>query len=88
MGERGRIIVPLDIVADHRRGVLHAVIPFSSGPARGGVHEVAEDDVDGHAVAVSVVNCHRSVLEADRTVSKDAGRLAFDLCVAVGHGDR
>ena len=44
--------------------------------------------VDRHAIGVSVVNGHGCVLQSHRAVRHHHHRLAFDLGVAVGHGDR
>ncbi len=80
-------VVPLDVVADHGGGVLHAVIPVGRSAAVIDVQDIAEDDVDGDAVGVGVVNRHGSVLQADGAVGHDHHGFAFDLGVAVGHGD-
>ncbi len=85
--ERGREIVPLGEVTNHRRRVLYAMGPFDSGNAFGCVHNVSENQVDWDAIAPGVVNGHRGVLYADRSVREHRQRLAFDLCVAVSHGD-
>ena len=87
MAERPGSVVPLRVVAHHGGGVLHAVVPLGSTAGRS-VAVIAEDDVDGHAIAPRVVDRHRRVLQADRAVRHDGQRLAFDLEVAVGHRHR
>ena len=88
VSERHGHVVPLDVIAHHRGGVLHAVGPLDVTPAPAHVEDVAEDDVDGHAVGVGVVDRHRRVLEAHGSVRHHQHRLAGDLGVAVRHGDR
>ena len=89
MLQRDRHVVPLDVIAHHRRGVLDAVGPFAiSGVALGGVQVVADHDVNRHAVAVGVVDGHCRMLQPHCAVGEDAQRLAFNLGVAVGHADR
>ena len=85
--ERNRAVVPFHVIANHRRGILRAVRPIHLAEALGGIAEISEDDVDRHAVAKRVVNRHGGVLQADRAVHADEQRLAFDLGVAVAHGD-
>ena len=86
--ERDGAVVPFHEVANHRGGVLRAVRPVHLAEALGGVAEIAENDVHRHAVAKGVVDRHRGVLQADRAVHANEQRLAFDLRVAVAHGDR
>ena len=88
MRQRDRQIVPLREVAHHRRRILHAVVPFHARHALRRVDGVAENDVDRHAVAVGVVDRHGGVLQPDRAMREHQQRLAFDLGVAVSHGDR
>ena len=88
MWQRHRRVVPLRVVAHDRRRVLHAVHPLDAGLAHGGVERVAEDQIHGDPVAVGVVNRHRGVLHADGAMCEHRERLAFDLVVAVRHGDR
>ena len=45
------------------------------------------DDVDRHAVAPGVVDRHRRVLQTDGAMARHGHRLAFDLGVALRHGD-
>ena len=49
---------------------------------------VADNHIDGHAIAVGVVDGHGCVLQPDVAVNQRHHRLALDLGVAVGHGDR
>ena len=86
VGKRGGQVVPLDEVADHGGGVLNAVRPFHRGDALGGVDDIADDHVDGSAVAPGVVNGHGGVLEPHGAVREYGDGLAFDLRVPVSHG--
>ena len=87
--QRNRLIVPFRVVADHRCGILDAVVPFSiSGVPHRGVQGVADDDINRHAVAICVVDRHGGVLQSDRALSEHAQRLALNLGIAVAHGDR
>ena len=47
---------------------------------------VADDHIDGHAIAVGVVNGHGCMLQTDVAMDQRHHRLAFDLGVAVRHG--
>src|SRR5690242_10296862 len=53
-----------------------------------GIQIVANDDVNRHAIAVTVVDRHGCVLQSDGAVGEYAQRLAFNLGVTMGHGDR
>ena len=86
--QRHRRVVPLRVVAHHRRGILHAVHPLHARRPHRRVERVAEDDVDRHAIAPRVVDRHRRVLQPDRPVRHDRERLALDLGVAVRHRHR
>ncbi len=86
VGERSGQVVPLDEVADHGGGVLNAVRPFHGGDALGGVDDIADDHVDGSAVAPGVINGHGGMLEPDGAVREYGDGLAFDLRVPVSHG--
>jgi hypothetical protein len=70
------------------RGILHAVRPFDVAaapwPHRSMLPRIGNRD----AVGVSVVDGHRSVLQAHRAVRHHHHRLAFDLGVAVRHRHR
>ena len=95
MRQRNRRVVPLDVVANHRRRILDAVIPLDSRPPRVGVERVSENDVHGITRDEGVVDGHRRVLQADGPVRHDRHRLAFHSEVAVGdarptilHGSR
>ena len=68
MLQRQRRVVPFRVVADHRRGVLHAVDPFDARAPHRRIERVAEHHVDRHAIAPRVVDRHRRVLQADRAV--------------------
>ena len=65
VSERDRRVVPLDEIAHHRGGVLHAVHPLRIAAAVVHVENVAENDVHRHAIGVAVVDRHRRVLQAD-----------------------
>ena len=84
---RSRSIVPLDVIAHHGGGVLDAVSPFDGEMRLVASRMIADDDVNRNAVAPGVVNRHGGVLESDGAVSHDEKRLAFDLGVAMSHGD-
>ncbi len=86
--KRDRRVVPLRIIANHRSGILDAVIPLRAAATVIDVQNVAKDDIERHAVGIAVVNRHGGVLQANRAVGHDHHRLAFDLGVTVGHGDR
>ena len=88
MLKRDRVIVPLDVIAHHRGGVLHAVEPLGAGTPEGQIQRVAEDDEHRHAIAPGVVNRHGSVLQSDSPMRQDKKRLAFDLGVAMRHCHR
>ena len=87
VGQRPRRVVPLGVVADHRRGVLHAVVPLGAAPDRR-VGVVAEDHVHRHAIAPRVVDRHRRMLQADRPVRHHRKRFALRLEVGVRHRHR
>ena len=80
-------IVPLGIVANHGGGVLHAVRPFDVPAPPVGVENVTKNDEDRDAVGVRVIDRHGGVLKPYGAVSHHHHRLAFYLCVAVGHGN-
>ena len=86
--ERHGRVVPFRVIAHHRRGVLHAVRPLGAGAPHRGVELVAEHHVHRYAIAPRVVDRHRRVLQTHGTVREHAERPAFDLGVAVRHGDR
>ena len=86
--ERSRLVVPFEEIAHQRGRINRRVHPFGAGRALVGLHNVADHDVDRHAVAPGIVERHRGVLQADHAVAHHRHRLAFDLGVAVRHGDR
>ena len=86
VGKRGGQVVPLDEVADHGGGVLNAMRPFHRGDALGGVDDIADDHVDGSAVAPGVVYGHGGMLEPHGAVREYGDGLALDLGVPVSHG--
>ena len=86
--ERHRRVVPLGVIADHRRGVLHRVRPLHVAAPPRGVEDVADHHVDGHAIGKGVVDRHRRMLQADGAMGHDHHRLALDLGVAVCHRHR
>ena len=85
--QRGGLIVPLHIVANQRRKILGAVIPFHAGAADRGVGVVAHDHIYRHAVGVGVVNRHGGVLQSHGAVEQRHHRAAFNLVITVRHGD-
>ncbi len=87
MLERGRLVVPFDELAHERRRIEGRMHPFGAGRALVGFQDVADHDVDRHAIAPGIVERHRGVLQADHAVAHHGHRLAFHLGVAVRHGD-
>ncbi len=87
VAERPRRVVPLRVVANHRRDVLRAVVPLGAATGRG-IAVVAQDDVHGHAIAPRVVDRHRRVLQTHGAVRHHGQRLALNLEIAVAHGHR
>ena len=61
--------------------------PFDARPALVGLHDIAAEHDDRHAVAPSVVHRHDGVLQTDRAVTRHRKRLAFDLGVALRYMD-
>ena len=88
VAQRSGFIVPLDVIADHRRHILSAVVRIDAVCPRAAVHPVADDDVDRHPVGVGVVDRHRGVLQSDDAVQHRHHRLALDLGEAMRHGHR
>ena len=88
--DRGRLVIPFDVVADrvalHQRGMR----PVDVRPALGFVHRAGgADDEDRHAVDIGVVDRHAGVQQPDQIVQDHRHRLAGGLGVAVRdlHGD-
>ena len=82
--DRGRLVVPLDVVAHgvalHQRGVR----PVDVRAALAFVHRAGRaDDEDRHAVDIGVVDRHAGVQQADQVVQDHRHRLAGRLGVAV-----
>ena len=82
--DRGRLIVPFDVVAHgvalHQRGVG----PVDVRPPLALVHRAGgADDEDRHAVEIGVVDRHAGVQQADEIVQDHHHRLAGRLGVAV-----
>ena len=86
--QRCRLVVPLHVVADDERHVLRAVIRVHAIVARPRIAPVARNDEHGHTIRVSVVDCHRRVLQTDVAMHQREHRLAFNLREAVRHRDR
>ena len=86
---RGRLVVPLGVVAHDRALVARGVDPVDPRPALGGVDRAggAEHD-DRHAVAPGVEHRHGGVEQADVGVHGGGHRLAGHLGVAVRDRDR
>ena len=83
--DRGRLVVPLGVVAHrvalHQRGVG----PVDVRAALGFVHRAGgAHDEDRHPVEIGVVDRHAGVQQADQVVQDHGGRLAGRLGVAVG----
>ena len=85
---RGRLVVPLGVVAHDRALVARGVDPVDPGPPLGGIDRAggAEHD-DGHAVAPGVEHRHGGVEQADIGMHGGGHRLAGHLGVAVGDRD-
>ena len=81
------MIVPLGEFADKLADVDRRMQPFGARPALVGLHDIAAEHDDRHAIAPSVVHRHRGVLQTDRAVTRHGKRLAFDLGVALRHMD-
>ena len=88
--DRGRLVVPLHVVADgvalHQRGMR----PVDVRAALGFVHRAGgADDEDRHAVEIGVVDRHAGMQQPDQVVQDHRHRLAGRLGVAVRdlHGD-
>ena len=62
--------------------------PVPARRAFAGVDRIPHHHVDRHAVAPRIVERHRGVLQADSAVRQNQHRLAFDLGIAIRHGDR
>ena len=65
VSQRDGRVVPLDEIAHHRRRILDAVHPLRVIAAEIHVENVAEDDVQRHAIGVAVEDGHGRVLKAD-----------------------
>ena len=76
------LMVPLHEIPNHSRHVDGVM-----GRHRAMVIET-RNHVDRHPVGVSVINRHGRVLQADGAMEQGHHRFAFDLGVAVRHGDR
>ena len=88
MLERGRIVVPLDVIAGDDADILRGVVPLDAGPAHLHIAHIADHHIHRHAVAPGIVHRHGGVLQPDGAVGAHAQRLALDLVVAVAHRDR
>ena len=78
MRQRRRRVVPLRVVADHRRRVLRAVIPLNSRTSLHRIKSVAEHYVYWRLARPGVVNSHRRVLQSHGAVRQHEHRLAFN----------
>ena len=87
--DRGRLVVPLGVVADEGALVLGRVDPVDPRPAPRGVHRARRaEDQRRHPVAPQIEDRHRPVHEPDVGVEDHRHRAPGDLRVAVGDGDR
>ena len=64
------------------------MFPFDTGPALSCVEAVADDDDDGHAIAIRVVDAHCRMLQPDGSMRHHSDRLAFDLRIGMRHRHR
>ncbi len=88
-GRRGRLIVPLGVIAYDRALVARGVNPVDPRPALGGIDRACcAKDHNGHAVAPGVEDRHGSVEQADVGMHAGGHRLAGHLGVAVSDRDR
>ena len=87
MLQRGRLVVPLGEFAHDLADVDAGVHPFRARRALVGLHDIAAEDDDRHAVAPGVVHRHGGVLQADDAVTRHGERLALDLGIALRHVD-
>ena len=62
MAQRQRLIIPLGVVANQRAQVLGAVHGLHTRIAPRAVGVVSDHHIDGHSIAVRVVDGHRGVL--------------------------
>ena len=86
---RGRLVVPLGVVADDRALVGGGVDPVDPRPALHGIDRTGgAEDQDRHAVAPGVEDRHGGVEQADVGMHRGGHRLAGDLGVAVRDRDR
>ncbi len=84
MRQGSGVVVPLGVIAHRRGNILCGVQPLHAATTFGGISDIAGDDEDWRLVAISVVDRHGGVLDADGSVRADQRGLAFDLGVAVG----
>ena len=88
-GGRGRLVVPLGVVAHDRALVAGGVDPVDPRPALGGVDRAGRaEDHDWRAVAPGVEDRHGGVEQADIGMHRGGHRLAGDLGVALRDRDR
>ena len=85
--KRGRLIVPFGEFADDLADIDAGMHPFGARPALVGLHDIAAEDQNRHAVAPGIVHRHGGMLQADDAVAGHRHRLAFDLGVALRHVD-
>ena len=86
---RGRLVVPLGVVAHQRALVARGVDPVDPGPPLDGVDRAGgAQDHDRHAVAPGVEDRHGAVHQADIGMHRRRHRAARDLGVAVRDRDR
>jgi hypothetical protein len=85
MLQRSGLVVPFGEFADDLTDIDAGMEPLGARGALVGLHDVAADDDDRHAVAPGVVHRHRRVLQADDAVAAHRHRLAFDFGVALRH---
>src|SRR5207245_2342516 len=78
----------LELVARSHGWSLDGVRPFHVAAAPGAVQDISQNDVNGYAIRIRVVDGHGCMLQSDRAVRHDHHELAFDLRVAVSHRDR
>ena len=88
--DRGRLIIPLDEIADYFALAIGRVDPVDERTALRLSHRPGgADDKDRRAIEIGVIDTHGRVQQTDEIVHDGDHRFALDASVAVGdlHGD-
>ena len=83
MLQRGGLVVPLGELAHQLADIDAGMQPFGARRALVGLHDIAAEHDDRHAVAPRVVHRHGGVLQTDHAVARHGNRLAFHLGIAL-----